>query len=74
MAAALDAGYRHIDTAKLYANEERCRRRPCASPASTATHVFVTSKVWNDDQGYDATLRAFDASWTGSASTCSTCT
>jgi 2,5-diketo-D-gluconate reductase A len=58
---ALKTGYRHIDTAKLYRNEEGVGRAVRDSGLER-DHVFVTSKVWNDDQGYDETLRAFDAS------------
>ena len=57
---ALDAGYRHIDTAKLYGNEDGVGAAVRASGLDRDA-VFVTSKVWNSDQGYDATLRAFDA-------------
>lgn len=58
---ALDAGYRLIDTAKLYGNEEGVGRaiRESGLPRD---EVFVTTKVWNADHGYDATLRAFDTS------------
>ena len=58
---ALEAGYRHIDTASIYKNEEGVGQaiRESGVPRE---EVFVTSKVWNTDQGYDATLRAFDAS------------
>jgi 2,5-diketo-D-gluconate reductase A len=59
--AALEAGYRHIDTAKLYRNEEGVGEAVRKSGLDR-DQVFVTSKVWNDDQGYDATLRAFDTS------------
>lgn len=54
---ALKVGYRHIDTAKAYENEE-------GVGAALKGHddVFVTTKLWNDDQGYDQTLAAFDAS------------
>jgi 2,5-diketo-D-gluconate reductase A len=59
--AGLAAGYRHIDTAKVYRNEdavgEGVRRSGLARE-----DVFITTKVWNTDQGYDATLAAFDAS------------
>ncbi|MGZ4428402.1 MAG: aldo/keto reductase [Nocardioidaceae bacterium] len=61
VAAALDAGYRHIDTAKLYGNEEGVGEAVRESGLDR-DRVFVTTKVWNDDQGYDRTLRAFDAS------------
>jgi 2,5-diketo-D-gluconate reductase A len=56
---ALEAGYRHIDTAKLYGNEDGVGAAIRASGLDR-DQVFVTSKVWNDDQGYDDTLRAFD--------------
>jgi 2,5-diketo-D-gluconate reductase A len=58
---ALEVGYRHIDTAKLYGNEEGVGAA-IRSSGLDRDEVFVTTKVWNDDQGYDATLRAFDAS------------
>ena len=58
---ALDAGYRLIDTATLYDNEEGVGRaiRDSGVPRD---ELFVTTKVWNTDQGYDSTLRAFDNS------------
>lgn len=58
---ALGAGYRSVDTASVYGNEAGVGRslRETRVPRSD---VFVTTKLWNDDQGYDATLRAFDAS------------
>ena len=58
---ALELGYRHLDTAALYGNEAEAGAavRECGLPRED---VFVTSKVWNDDHGYDATLRAFDRS------------
>lgn len=58
---ALEAGYRHIDTAKLYGNEEGVGEALRESDLERDA-VFVTTKVWNDDHGYDNTLRAFDAS------------
>jgi 2,5-diketo-D-gluconate reductase A len=58
---ALDAGYRSIDTASLYGNETGVGRALAASGLDRE-ELFVTTKVWNDDQGYDSTLRAFDAS------------
>ncbi len=58
---ALDAGFRHIDTAKIYGNEEGVGRALAASSVDRSD-VFITTKVWNEDQGYDATLAAFDAS------------
>ncbi|MEJ3405114.1 aldo/keto reductase [Rathayibacter sp. YIM 133350] len=59
--AALDAGYRHVDTATLYGNEHGVGEALRASAVPRA-QVFLTSKVWNDDHGFGATLRAFDAS------------
>ncbi|WP_345434954.1 aldo/keto reductase [Microbacterium gilvum] len=58
---ALDAGYRHIDTAALYANE-RGVGQGLRTSGVPREDIFVTTKVWNDDHGYDETLRAFDAS------------
>lgn len=59
---ALDvAGYRHIDTAAIYGNEEAVGRAIRASRVSRE-EIFVTTKLWNADQGYDSALRAFDAS------------
>ena len=59
--AALDAGYRHVDTARLYFNEEGVGRALAASDVAR-DDVFVTTKVWNSDHGRDATLASFDAS------------
>jgi len=59
--AALEAGYRSIDTAAVYGNETGVGRALAASGVPRE-ELFVTTKVWNADQGYDATLRAFDAS------------
>ncbi|NOZ48588.1 MAG: aldo/keto reductase [Chloroflexi bacterium] len=58
---ALEAGYRHIDTASIYGNESGVGRaiRHSGVPRE---EIFVTTKVWNGDQGYDTTLKAFDAS------------
>jgi len=58
---ALDAGYRHIDTASIYGNEEGVGSGIRAS-GIPREEVFLVSKVWNSDQGYDSTLRAFEAS------------
>lgn len=58
---ALRVGYRHIDTAKIYGNEAAVGRAVRASGIARQ-EVFVTTKLWNGDQGRDATLRAFDAS------------
>ncbi|MEV0011426.1 aldo/keto reductase [Streptomyces sp. NPDC047973] len=59
--SALDAGYRSIDTAAVYGNEAGVGRA-LASSGLPREELFVTTKLWNADQGYDATLRAFDAS------------
>jgi len=61
VAAALEAGYRLIDTAALYGNETGVGNAIRAS-GIRREEVFVTTKVWNSDQGYDETLRAFEAS------------
>ncbi len=58
---ALEAGYRHVDTARIYRNEADVGRAVRDSGLARED-VFVTTKLWNDDQGYDRTLRAFDKS------------
>ena len=58
---AIEAGYRHIDTAALYENE-RGVGEGIRTSGIPRDEVFVTTKVWNDDHGFDETLRAFDAS------------
>lgn len=58
---ALEAGYRHIDTATLYENEKGVGKAIRESGIKRED-IFVTTKVWNSDQGYDSTLRAFDLS------------
>jgi len=58
---ALDAGYRHIDTAAAYRNEAGVGAALAAS-ALPREEVFVTTKLWNSQQGYDSTLEAFEAS------------
>ncbi|MER6047534.1 aldo/keto reductase [Streptomyces sp. NPDC001793] len=58
---ALEAGYRSIDTAAIYGNEEGTGKALTASGIARE-ELFVTTKLWNSDQGYDATLRAFDTS------------
>ncbi|MFD4399823.1 aldo/keto reductase [Kitasatospora sp. NPDC058397] len=60
VASALEAGYRSIDTAAIYGNETGVGRALAAS-GLPREDLFVTTKLWNADQGYDATLRAFDA-------------
>jgi diketogulonate reductase-like aldo/keto reductase len=59
--AALELGYRHVDTARVYRNEKDVGAAIAASGVPR-DQVFVTTKLWNDDQGFDAALRAFDAS------------
>jgi len=58
---AIDAGYLHIDTAKIYGNEEGVGRAIAASSVPRE-ELFITTKVWNADQGYENTLAAADAS------------
>ena len=58
---ALEAGYRSIDTAAIYGNEKGTGKAIAASGVARED-VFVTTKLWNSDQGYDSTLRAFDVS------------
>jgi methylglyoxal/glyoxal reductase len=59
--AAVRHGYRHVDTARAYGNERDvgAALRESGVPRE---ELFVTTKLWNDDQGYDEALRAFDAS------------
>ncbi|EAR16529.1 MULTISPECIES: aldo/keto reductase [Robiginitalea] len=57
---ALEAGYRHIDTARAYGNEAGVGKALRESGVDRE-EVFVTSKVWNSDQGYESTLKAFDS-------------
>ena len=61
VASALREGYRHIDTAAVYGNEEDVGEGLRASGVAR-DEVFITTKLWNQDQGYDAALRAFDVS------------
>ncbi len=55
---ALEIGYRHIDTASVYKNEEGVGKGIKES-AVAREDIFVVSKVWNTDQGYDGTIQAF---------------
>ena len=59
--AALEAGYRHIDTAAAYRNEAGVGAALAAS-GLPREDVFVTTKLWNSQQGHDSTLVAFEAS------------
>lgn len=58
---ALDAGYRSIDTAAMYRNEQGVGEAIVGSGIAR-DELFVTTKLGNSDHGYDAALRAFDAS------------
>ncbi|ALC19581.1 aldo/keto reductase [Streptomyces pristinaespiralis] len=58
---ALEAGYRSIDTAAIYGNEAGTGKAVTGSGIARE-ELFVTTKLWNSEQGYDSTLRAFDAS------------
>ncbi|OPL11351.1 MAG: glyoxal reductase [delta proteobacterium MLS_D] len=58
---ALEEGYRHIDTARVYGNERDVGAAIRESGVSRSD-IFVTTKVWNDDQGYDAALKACEKS------------
>jgi len=58
---AFEAGFRHIDTAKIYGNEAgvgRAIERSGLKPED----IFITTKLWNADQGYESTLKAFEES------------
>ncbi len=58
---AFEAGFRHIDTAKIYGNEAgvgRAIERSGLKPEE----IFITTKLWNADQGYESTLKAFEES------------
>lgn len=59
--AALSEGYRHIDTAAIYENEQGVGEGIRASGVDRS-EIFLTTKLWNAEQGYDSTLKAFDAS------------
>ena len=61
VAAALAAGYRSIDTAAIYGNEAGTGRA-LAESGIAREDLFITSKLWIDDLGYEPTLAAFDAS------------
>ncbi|MFC8918510.1 aldo/keto reductase [Streptomyces sp. NPDC047821] len=58
---ALEAGYRSIDTAAIYGNEKGTGEAIAASGIAR-DEIFVTTKLWNTEQGHDSTLRAFDDS------------
>jgi len=58
---AIEAGYTHIDTAAIYKNEESVGKGIKASGAKRED-LFIVTKVWNDDRGYENTLKAFETS------------
>ncbi len=58
---ALKNGYRHIDTAMIYNNEEFIGKAIKDSGVKRED-IFITTKLWNTDQGYEKTLKAFDVS------------
>jgi|TARA_B100000809_G_scaffold124819_1_gene123034 diketogulonate reductase-like aldo/keto reductase len=61
VSCALEVGYRHIDTASMYGNEQDVGSalNACGVPRN---EIFVTTKVWETEQGYEPTLRAFGQS------------
>ena len=61
VSTALEAGYRHIDTAKLYQNE-RAVGEAIADSGIPRGEIFVTTKVWNSEQGYDPAIESFERS------------
>lgn len=58
---AIEVGFRHIDTATFYGNEAMTGKAVRTAPVDRS-ELFVVTKVWSTDQGYDGTLRAFEAS------------
>lgn len=58
---ALESGYRSLDTAAIYGNEESVGKAIRASGLPRET-IFVTTKVWNADLGFEQTIKAFDVS------------
>jgi 2,5-diketo-D-gluconate reductase A len=61
VSSALEVGYRHIDTARLYDNEEAVGEA-IAESGIPRDELFITTKCWNDDQGYERARVAFDQS------------
>ncbi|MGR6467619.1 aldo/keto reductase [Rhizobium sp. PAMB 3182] len=59
--AAIGAGYRHVDTAAVYENE-RGVGEGIRTSGVDRSEIFLTTKLWNDRQGYDSTMKAFDES------------
>ena len=58
---ALETGYRLIDTARSYGNEDGVRRA-IAATGIPQEEIYLTTKLWNTDQGYDSALRAYEGS------------
>lgn len=58
---AIEAGYTHIDTAAVYGNE-RSVGEGLRQSGADRSKLFITSKVWNTNRGYDNTLRSFEQS------------
>ncbi len=58
---AIEAGYRHVDTAAFYGNEESVAQG-IRDSGIDRSEIFVTTKLWNDDHGYDRVMTAFDES------------
>ncbi len=61
VASALENGYRLVDTARIYGNEKGVGKAVIESNIPRE-EIFVTTKLWNHDQGYDKALKAFDGS------------
>ncbi len=61
VATAIEVGYRSIDTAMIYKNEKGVGKA-LAKSSVPRNELFITTKVWNSDQGFENTLRAFDES------------
>lgn len=61
VSTAIDAGYRSIDTAAIYGNEEGVGQALASSPIPRE-ELFITTKLWNDKHGFDTALAAFDES------------
>lgn len=59
--SALEVGYRHIDTASIYANEEEVGQA-LLETSIPRNEIFITTKVWNANQGYESSLKAYDES------------
>ena len=61
VSTALKAGYRHVDTAAIYENEDGVGEGMRQSGVARKD-IFLTTKLWNEAQGFDSTLKAFDQS------------